>query len=552
MRHYIYTALVVIPLAILIIIALLKISSFVCKKIHNFWHLLILVIVFIATDVYLAISPQTNLREPAPLEVQRNCAIESRLSDGNVLTKLRKGDIVKFYGYNEKFDVLVENDDGVRGYVKSYELGLPILYKKDTLSFVSKHEEENKYGNIEREYVFKTDNGEEKKVSSLHSSYKTAFPDDIGAGSSKLTESKFFRLSEKKFKTLCEGKNISQVEQMFCPPTSMTGKEAVFTNIVVYDFDEGLLYSPALFFDDSMNVSGFGKYGVENSEKIKFLKYMKCLPGFKLILDSRLLPAMLRGSMYEPPVAEKLGGNINDYWYKKLAVLLFAFIWYCLPMLIWFCSVTIPVFALILLAKNRYTFYHLNNLWLSRLLGLILILSAYIWFLALAAKAPKFAIPWLLVEIFFAFFLVQNIVGIFNNQFIRCNSCKRMYKMKVDRVVLVKEWNEACSETDKKRVGYNRKHLGDTWTENTVVTKNGLGQEIGRYSYKTDQKSHYSVRETYREKHYRVVYNFKTYNRIYKCSVCGQEAIETYTEQKEIDRKLVDESEYTTEHKETF
>ena len=548
MLQMIIMVVVGILLLVVAIMLLVKTPGFICRKFFSFWQTLILFAVFVAADAFLIMSPKTNFLKPMPLEVKRNSAIESRLSEGNVLATLKKGETVKFYGY-DGLNMLVENEGGTRGYVKSYEFGLPIFDENEPdeiLSFVG-IKESNSDGYKDKKYVFKNQNGEEKVLDQISGKYHAVFPDGIDAGACMLGEHKVFHLSEGKFRRLYEGKNASEIDSILCPPTSMTKKEAVFTNIVAYDFAADCTYSPAVIFDGEMNVSGFAKY---KAEDLGYFKYIKHLPGFRQVLDIDFFDSMLRRSIYNPNVLDLFGYDATKKWYKIAGLALFILARYGLPLAIWFFSMALPVLAMVLAAKIRFTFYFLSNKWLARLLSLVLVVSAYLWILILTANFPKFVILWIVVAAIFASLLRVLISDSFNRLFLRCCACRRMHSLKVDREELVDDWNEWRHETSEEHVGSDSIHTKDTFTENTEITKRD-GIEVGRRKYKTNIKHHYTVRDKYKVSNYNVLYNFKKYKRIYKCSSCGGEEFEFYTEQKELQRNLLGTGEYTSEHEET-
>lgn len=549
MKQMIIMAVIGIVLLIATIMLMVKTPSFICKKFFNFWHTLILFAVFVAADAFLIMSPKTKFCEPMTLEAGRDTAIESRLSGDKVLTKVKKGEKVKFYGY-DKLHMIVENSDGIRGYVESYEFGLPIFDKDEpdtVLTFVEKREKKTESGYIDRKYVFKNQDGEEKVLDQIAGGLYTIYPGDIEAGKCMLGEFKIFHLSESKFRKLYEGKKSSEIDSILCPPTSMTKKEAVFTNILAFDFAETCTYSPAVLFDDEMNVTGFAKY---KAKDLGHFRYIKHLPGFRQVLDIGFFDSMLRCSMYNPNVLDVFGYDATKHWYKIVGLVLFILVRYGLLLVIWFFSMMIPVSAMVLAAKFRFTFYFLSNKWLARLLSLVLAVTAYLWILILTANFPRLVILWIVIVAVPASLLRVLVSDVFNRGFVRCSACKRMHTLEVDRVELVDDWNEWKHETREELIDSDSIHTGDTFTKNTEVTKRD-GIEVGRRTYKTNIEHHYTVRNRYKVYEYNVLYNFKKQKRVYKCSSCGGEEFEFYTEQKELQRNLLGTSEYTSVHEKT-
>ena len=232
-----------IVLTVVASIIILHVTVSLEVKMFNYWSLLALLVVYILINAFMYFSPKRKFYEPVPLEVARNCEIENRFSEEPYIAKLKKGETVKLYGYTEKLDLLVETENGVRGYVPAYKFGLPLnhKYKKDKKReyeiYTYVREKQIKYdnGDIENQQIFKNSKGEEVEGKYLWTSnYQPVYPEGIKTHTIK--EYNLFHFSKEKFKQLCVGKTLSEIEAHLCSATVVTKKEAVFANIIVLYF----------------------------------------------------------------------------------------------------------------------------------------------------------------------------------------------------------------------------------------------------------------------------------------------------------------------------
>ncbi len=213
-------------------------------------------------------------------------------------------------------------------------------------------------------------------------------------------------------------------------------------------------------------------------------------------------------------------------------------------MLLWFYGTPmIPVLLMGVLMHNPKIFYPLNNKVLEGVIGVVAIVSTYIW----AAMLVGWGIMWLfLLPIIIVAFGATTFVSspLFPSApCARCLKCRNIETMNFVDSVYDHEYETWLRETEYVKKISEKKRKFQTWNE--VTWRRGDGS-----TYRTSEnvQNHTQIITTSLYDDYKVLYNVKVYQNNYSCVVCGQHEHNFSEKYKELDRKYMGtHTETTTE-----
>lgn len=440
---------------------------------------------------------------------------------------LHKGDVVSLLGYEntssmELGRLFVETQDGLRGYCYSYELGYPVVREEenDTVTIINRKPEETSM-----KALIRLADGQEETYSNKN--LNVILPDEFYPF--ELGDERDCYLSENKFKTLFLGKTIQECDSLITPSMFVDRKkdgtyESYFHNLNVFNPEDGLFYMPIVFADENMIVQDYkfaNSYG-NNSFLLKHLPYAEQL------IDCDFFARIIASPLY----AHQLPKEINKYGTKTedvrkvLGWVLTGF--YILFGLLWlFCTEALIILLMRFAMQWRYSFYIFNNDMMKILFAIVAIVCTYVWFVLLLTYGLVWIVAWtlFLVAYFFYRYATNQLNDTIPHR--RCVSCKRTDMIYLIQTNLLKEYQEWVTEEEKDYLGSGENLIKKEWNEKTY----GDGRkEI------SDTKSTYRVTNNYRITYYKVLYNVKVFEDIYRC-VCSLTERSERTERKELDRK---------------
>lgn len=336
--------------------------------------------------------------------------------------------------------------------------------------------------------------------------------------------------TQKKFEAQSIDKGFNEVNKDFGSPvqvaTTPKGFKAGYS-WKAYNPSTGEMSKPTVFFsvDSIAYAVSFG-----NPTK-RAAKWLKNIPFSSSIIDWSITSLLIRGSRYDAMTDPMMTG-----WRKAVAIGMIPVMF--LVFFVWmFLSQQIPVLAMGWLVKYPRIFCFLSDGWLKALMGLVTIVSAYIWSVMMMAWGmfPFWSIV-IVVFSYYSFLLASSPLCRFPH--LRCPKCHRLYSIEFDHEDF--EYDEIKKGTDivRDKLLGTRTEKWKAWTEVTT-TKTYRDGRTETSSRKDDMHTEARDYNTYLYIDYNVTYRLDHYRNYYKCRCCGFVEDDTSVKYTELSREKV-------------
>lgn len=497
--------------------------------------LAVLVVMHLATCLTLDNSIPRN---PETVKLEKAAVLEARVKGETVEVKVPKGAEIKILGASTATQFIperlwVELEDGTRGHISCEYFD--VQYEA-VLDGEKKPQPVEGQWDGDGYFIVQLEDGTTDKLyaDDAYPIWPKSWKFKYVSGSS--ISSSYMSLP--KFEDKYIGSTFDENEKRQFPAKFVVNKNGLtyaYYDVTLLDTSTGLRHTSTIVY----NSEGVAESYILGSPKKRAKFFLKNMPFVGKIVDVPFLNILIRGSFYNLAA----DGRGEAGLLGKIIAIIFAIIAGAF-MLLWFYGTPmIPVLLMGVLMHNPKIFYPLNNKVLEGVIGVVAIVSTYIW----AAMLVGWGIMW--------FFLLPIIIVAFGaTTFVstplfpsapcaRCLKCRNIETMNFVDSVYDHEYETWLRETEYVKKISEKKRKFQTWNE--VTWRRGDGST---YTTSENKQNHTQIITTSLYDDYKVLYNVKVYQNNYSCVVCGQHEHNFSEKYKELDRKYMGtHTETTTE-----
>lgn len=497
--------------------------------------------VFISVVIAGSVFESTRLRTDGPvLKVASRTKIVTNLETDSLFTSVNAGDSVRMLGYRKDgvwLNYLVETPDGVRGWIRPWNVKVPVLtyhdsiYAGDSIMLMPP----KTYYYRGQEYVDKEIFGRLPDGAKTTNLFKLDYLPAVDRWTkfSLRDDNPSHFASKERFERQTVGYPLADVDRRYGPVMQIARKsdgslEAV-VNTSVFDKESGKFFTPALTMGPDSLVTGV-RLGHPTDRNAWVWRY---LPFASAMIDFPLTSFAARSDLYGifRPV------NTYDSTFGKWVNVALRILYVLCSMMWFFCITAIPPLIIVLLLYTRSVLNPLSDTFVKIIAVLLAALFAYYWMIVVMAWGAYFLWAVLIVPATF-FWYNMYVANLLDDSapHLRCQECRAMESMEF----LSRDFQntEVVMENNtRSHITGRRTKKWQTWTQ---VTQ-------GSSSWRENVKDHYETTTNWRDDHYLEKVKYDRYIITYECSCCGNKEYVRDADRDVLDSKYQGSSTYTTQ-----